>query len=67
MQIQSNCMRYSIALRKFPKRTQKTFGVIAIEVINTLLNVYKAKGPKRLSACGIRELHAAPIMLAINR
>jgi hypothetical protein len=29
MQIQSNCMRYSIILRKFAKRAQITFGAFA--------------------------------------
>jgi hypothetical protein len=29
MKIESNCMRYSINLKKFAKRTQITFGAVA--------------------------------------
>jgi hypothetical protein len=43
MQIQSNCMRYSITLRKFAKRALITFGAVQKVICYSLEFINKSK------------------------
>jgi hypothetical protein len=74
MQIQSNCMQYLIILRKFSKKAQTTFGVVAKgnlvpsvmykqmnDIIAAIRCMYKIEHRTLKFASGIRELHEAPI------